>query len=84
MRLSLTYSAYREMEQIPGVPLRAIGAAILALSDNPMPPGSAVLKGRGGCLYISIDGYNILYHVGQHEEEITVLGVVDESLRTLH
>ena len=28
MKLSLTYSAYREMEQIPGGPLRQIGEAI--------------------------------------------------------
>ena len=27
MKLSLTYSAYREMEQIPGQPLREIGEA---------------------------------------------------------
>ena len=56
MKLSLTYSAYREMEQIPGAPLQDIGEAILNLADEPHPAGADVLEGLGGCLYLSIDG----------------------------
>jgi hypothetical protein len=84
MKLNLTYSAYREMEQIPGPPLREIGEAILALAQDPMPSGYSVLEGRGGCYYLPIEGYYILYHVGQREEGVTVLGVVAEGPQTVH
>lgn len=84
MKLSLTYSAYREMEQIAGAPLREIGEAILALAEDPLPSGYAVLEGQGGCYCLPIEGYYILYHVGQPEEAVTVLGVVVEGEQTLH
>ncbi len=84
MKLSLTYSAYREMEQIPGPPLREIGEAILGLAENPLPTGSGVLEGQGGCLYLAIDRYYILYHIGQSEEGVTVLGVVEGPVQTVH
>lgn len=84
MKLNLTYSAYRELEQIPGSPLREIGEAILGLAHDPMPIGTAVLEGQGGCYVLPIEGYYILYHVGQREEGVTVLGVVEEGIPTLH
>lgn len=84
MKLSLTYSAYREMEQIPGTPLREIGAAILELAEDPLPATSSILEGQGGCRYVPIDGYYILYHVGQREEGVTVLGVVEGPVQTIH
>ena len=84
MKLTLTYSAYREMEQIPGGPLRSIGEAILGLADDPLPAGSAVLEGYGGCLYLAIDGYYVLYHIDPNDQSLTVLGVVDGPVPTLH
>jgi len=84
MKLSLTYSAYREMEQIPGKPLRNIGEAILGLAEDPLPAESSVLEGRGGCLYLSIDGYHVLYHIDPGDESLTVLGVVEGPIHTLH
>jgi hypothetical protein len=84
MKLSLTYSAYREMEQIFGPPLREIGEAILDLVEDPLPHGSSILKGRGGCFTLPIDGYSILYHFDERDEALTVLGVVDSQIETLH
>lgn len=84
MKLNLTYSAYREMEQIPGTPLREIGEAILALAQDPLPIGTSILDGQGGCYYLPIEGYYILYYIGQREEGVTVLGVVSEGVPTLH
>jgi len=84
MKLSLTYSAYREMEQIPGSPLREISQAIVALAEDPVPLGSAVLEGQGGCRYLAIDGYYILYHIDGGDEALTVLGVVEGPLHTVH
>jgi mRNA-degrading endonuclease RelE of RelBE toxin-antitoxin system len=84
MKLSLTYSAYREMEQIPGPPLREISAAIVSLAEDPLPSGAAVLEGQGGCHFLSIDGYRILYHIDSRDGALTVLGVVDGSLHTVH
>lgn len=84
MKLSLTYSAYREMEQIPGTPLKEISEAIVALADDPLPSGAAVLEGQGGCHFLPIDRYYILYHIDQGDEALTVLGVVEGPLQTLH
>lgn len=84
MKLSLTYSAYREMEQISGSPLREISAAIVSLADDPLPTGAAVLEGQGGCHFLSIDRYYILYHIDTSDEALTVLGVVEGPLHTLH
>ncbi len=83
MKLSLTYSAYRELEQIPGTPLREISQAIVALAEDPLPTGSAVLEGQGGCRYLPVDRYYILYHIDA-DEALTVLGVVEGPLHTLH
>ena len=84
MKLSMTYSAYREMEQIPGPPLRLIGEAILGLAENPLPAESSILQGQGGCLYLSIEEYFILYHIDETDDALTVLGVVDGLSPTLH
>jgi hypothetical protein len=84
MKLSVTYSAYREMEQIFGPPLREIGEAILDLADNPLPYGSSILEGRGGCMALPIEGYSILYHFDERDDALTVLGVIDSQIETLH
>src|SRR5437867_10084919 len=82
-RLNITYSAYRELETIPQHPLRDIGEAIIALAEDPHPPGSALLKGIGGCYYLAIDDYYILYHVDE-EDGLTVLGVLHGPYHPLH
>jgi hypothetical protein len=75
-RLNITYSAYRELEGIPQSPLRHIGEAIIA-------PGSALLQGIGGCYYLAIDDYYILYHLDE-EDALTVLGVLQGPYHPLH
>jgi hypothetical protein len=82
-KLNITYSAYRELELIPQNPLRHIGEAIIALAEDPYPPGSALLQGVGGCHYLAIDNYYILYHVDE-EGCLTVLGVLDGPYHPLH
>ena len=82
-RLNITYSAYRELETIPQSPLRDIGEAIIGLADDPHPPGSSLLKGIGGCYYLAIDDYYILYHL-DGEEGLTVLGVLHGPYHPLH
>ena len=82
-KLNITYSAYRELELIPQTPLRAIGEAIIGLADDPHPPGSAILQGVGGCHYLAIDDYYILYHLDE-EDGLTVLGVLQGPYHPLH
>jgi hypothetical protein len=82
-KLNITYSAYRELELIPQSPLRAIGEAIIGLADDPHPPGSAILQGVGGCHYLAIDDYYILYHIDD-EDGLTVLGVLQGPYHPLH
>jgi mRNA interferase RelE/StbE len=82
-RLNITYSAYRELETIPQSPLRDIGEAIIGLADDPHPPGSSLLQGIGGCYYLAIDDYYILYHLDD-EDGLTVLGVLHGPYHPLH
>ena len=82
-RLNITYSAYRELEMIPQVPLRHIGEAIIGLAEDPYPPGSSLLQGIGGCYYLAIDNYYILYHIDD-DGALTVLGVLDGPYHPLH
>jgi mRNA-degrading endonuclease RelE of RelBE toxin-antitoxin system len=82
-RLNITYSAYRELETIPQSPLRHIGEAIIGLAEDPRPPGSSLLQGVGGCYYLAIDDYYILYHVDE-EDGLTVLGVLHGAYHPLH
>ena len=82
-KLNMTYSAYRELELVPQSPMRAIGEAIIGLADDPYPPGSAALQGIGGCHYLAIDDYYILYYVDD-EDGLTVLGVLQGSYHPLH
>jgi len=81
-RLNITYSAYRELETIPQSPLRDIGEAIISLAEDPHPPGATNLKGIGGCYYLAIDDYYILYHLD--DEGLTVLGVLHGPYHPLH
>lgn len=82
-KLNITYSAYRELELVPQTPMRAIGEAIIALADDPHPPGSTALQGIGGCHYVAIDDYYILYHVDE-DDGLTVLGILHGPYHPLH
>jgi mRNA-degrading endonuclease RelE of RelBE toxin-antitoxin system len=72
------------MEQIARDPLRDISAAIVGLAEDPLPSGSATVAGQGGCHYLTIGRYCILYHIDQSDEAVTVLGVVEGPVHTLH
>jgi len=82
-KLNITYSAYREMEQIPRSPLRLVGDAIICLADEPRPPESAPLKGIDRCFYLAIDNYYILYHIDD-DGILTILGVLHGPYHPLH
>lgn len=82
-KLNITYSAYRELEMVPQSPLRMIGEAIIGLADDPFPPGSSLLQGVGGCHYLAIDDFYILYHVDD-EGALCVLGVLKGAYHPLH
>ncbi len=82
-RLNITYSAYRELDTIPQSLLRHIGEAIIGLAEDPRPQGSSLLQGVGGCYYLAIDDYYILYHIDE-EDGLTVLGVLHGAYHPLH
>ena len=84
MKLSLTYSACREMGQICGNPRREIGEAILDLTENPMPFGSSFREDHGGCLALPVDRYEILYHVDRRVDALTVFGILGCGSRAVH
>lgn len=82
-KLNMTYSAYRELDLLPQSPMKAVGEAIIALANDPYPPGSAALQGIGGCHYLAIDDYYILYAVDDRED-LTILGVLQGSYHPIH
>lgn len=82
-KISITLSAYREMEQIPQSLLRPIGEGIKGLADELRPPGSAPLKGIDGCFYLAVDDYYILYHMADNSI-LTILGVLNGPYHPLH
>ena len=84
VKLKMTYSAWREMEQIAGAATREIGSAIAGLGRDPHPVGHDPVLGQRGCFRLAVVGWWILYHVGRHDESVTVLGVLGERRPTLH
>jgi mRNA-degrading endonuclease RelE of RelBE toxin-antitoxin system len=50
--------------------------AILALEENPFPPGKKwkLLEGSGGLVHLRVGDYRVLYEV--LDDEIHVLGVI--------
>ena len=56
----------------------------MGLADDPHPAGSSILDGNGGCYYIAIDDWYILYHIDGTDESLTVLGIVQGPYHPLH
>ena len=75
-RLVVERRAFKELERLPPAERARMTKAILALENDPFPPGKKWkrLKGTGGLVRLRVGDYRVLYDV--LEDEIHVLAVI--------
>ncbi len=73
-RLSIPRSVNKRMQKLSTEAYGRVDAAILALADDPRPPGCARLKGRAE-LRIRVGDYRIVYAVDDGRRVVEVLNV---------
>lgn len=72
-RIELTSKALRELAALPRDAQQRIDARILALSEEPRPPGSKKLEGEEDLYRIRVGDYRIVYRV---DDKVLVVLVV--------
>jgi mRNA interferase RelE/StbE len=77
-RIEVTPAARRALESLPKKVLRQIDKRILALADNPSPPGSKKLQDTADLRRIRVGDYRIVYIV---EADRPVIVIVDVGHR---
>ena len=77
----MTYAIYyrasvkREMRHLDGDIVRRVDAAILALSDNPRPPGCVKLSGLADLWRIRVGDYRVVYEIRDRQLIVLIVGV---------
>ena len=84
IELAMTYSAYKEIEQVPRGAVDAVSRAILALAEDPHPAEALNIEGASGCYWLPVGAWYVLYHLSNGLDCLTVLGVLDGPHHTLH
>jgi mRNA interferase RelE/StbE len=74
-RIELTPAARRDLKKLPRDVLRRVDAHILALAENPHPPGAQKLQGDEGVFRVRIGDYRIIYRVEHHRLVILVIRI---------
>lgn len=77
-RIEVTPAARRALESLPKKVLRQIDKRILALADNPSPPGAKKLQDTADLRRIRVGDYRIVYIV---EADRPVIVIVDVGHR---
>jgi len=62
-QIELTPAARRDLKSVPARVRKQIDKRILALAENPYPPGSKKLRGVEGLHRVRVGDYRILYIV---------------------
>ena len=73
-RLSIPRRVSKRMEKLPTEVYDRVDGAILALADDPRPPGGTRLKGRDDWR-IRVGDYRIVYGIDDERRVIEVLNV---------
>ena len=73
-RLSIPRSLNKLMEKLPTEVYERIDSAILALADDPRPPGWVKLKGREDW-GIRIGDYRVVYGIDDERRVVEILNV---------
>ena len=72
-RIELTKAAVRDLSDIPTNILKRVDGCILALAEDPLPPGVKKLKNSDGLYRVRVSDYRIIYRI---EQEILTILVV--------
>ena len=75
-RLKVERRAFKQLEKLPRADQMRVTEAILALEENPFPPGKKWkrLEGTGGLVRLRVGDYRVLYEV--LDDEIHILGAI--------
>ena len=73
--VEVTPAARRDLAKLPRDILRRVDAHIVALADNPYPPGAKKLQGGEGVFRVRVGDYRMLYTVEHHRLVIVVVRV---------
>jgi mRNA interferase RelE/StbE len=73
-RIALRQSAEKEFKRLGHVEQKRIGAKLVALEENPLPPGAIALQGRPG-FRIRIGDYRVLYEVDHEKRLVSVFAI---------
>ena len=78
-QLRVERRAFKQLEKLPQAARARVAEAILALEQDPFPPGKKWkrLGGTGGLLRLRVGDYRILYEFA--DEEVHVLAVIKRS-----
>ena len=68
-------SVKREMRRLDAGIARRVDAAILALADNPRPPGCVKLSGPADLWRIRVGEYRVVYEIHDHQLIVLIVGV---------
>ena len=74
-RIELTPAARRDLRKLPSEILRRVDAHILALAENPFPPGAQKLQDGEHIFRVRVGDYRILYTVEHHRVVILIIRV---------
>lgn len=73
--LFIKRSAERDLRRLPSSAWQRINEKILALRDNPRPPGVRRLVGDLGGWRIRVGDYRILYQIDDRAQMVTIVRV---------
>jgi len=74
-KVLLTRAAERGLDALPKADLRRVRDKILALADDPHPPGSKKLRGEDELYRIRSGDYRILYQIDAGQLVVLVVDV---------
>ncbi len=84
MRYTILYraSVKREMRRLDAGIAQRVDVAILALADNPRPPGCVKLSGSSDLWRIRVGDYRVVYEI--RDRQVTVLIVAVAHRREIY
>lgn len=74
-RIEITPAAERDLKSLPKDVLKRVDAKILALADNPRPPGSKLLRGEERFCRVRVGDYRIIYQIEDDRSVILVVKI---------
>ncbi len=81
-RVELAPSAQRDLRQLPREVQARLEMPILALAENPLPPGVGKLRGEDQTWRIRVGPYRVVYDIHDDRALVVILKVARRSETT--